>query len=130
MNINAPKFEKGFAAFVCEGDSISVNVGEITYTARIVRDQYSHIDDDDYHNPDQAISGCPNEDYDKLLAARKAWFEDEWFCGGIIIDAERNGWKKEHLASLWRIECNYPGSDNGHLLEIANELLEEVIDNI
>jgi hypothetical protein len=29
----------------------------------------------------------------------------------------------KHAASLWGVECNYPGSDNVYLMDAANELL-------
>ena len=37
----------------------------------------------------------------------------------IIVDSTQ--------ASLWGIEANYPGTDNGYLTEVANELLPESI---
>ena len=38
----------------------------------------------------------------------------------IIVDSTQ--------ASLWGVECNYPGTDNGYLTTVANELLAEALD--
>jgi len=122
------EFEKGFDKFVYDGDTIGTKIDGITYEARIVFDQDSHIDDDDSHNIDQSVTGCNDEQQAKLLAARKAWSKDEWFYCGIVISAEKTGIViGKHLESLWSIEANYPGSDNSYLLEVANELLPEAI---
>jgi len=38
----------------------------------------------------------------------------------IIVDSTQ--------ASLWGVECNYPGTDNSYLTTVANELLPEALD--
>lgn len=59
----------------------------------------------------------------------KAWCADEWWYVGIILSVEYNGKElTDHAASLWGIECNYPGSDNSYLLEVANDLLSEALE--
>jgi len=121
------QFTQKFENYACIGDSISVDIDGTTYTAYLEFDHDYNIDDDDMHNPDQSVTGCNEAQQTKLLAARQAWFDDEWFYCGVVIRAERDGWKKDHLASLWGIECNYPESDNSYLTEVANELLSEAI---
>jgi len=65
------------------------------------------------------------EDY-KVL---KAWCNDEWHYVGVVLSVSRKGIVlDEYAASLWGIECNYPGSDNSYLSEVASELLEEAIE--
>lgn len=60
------------------------------------------------------------------MTARDAYFKGEWFYCGIVISAWiRDIQLHNHCASLWGIECNYPGTDNSYLNEIANDLLHE-----
>lgn len=121
-----PTFTKTFDNYVCEGDTISCNFNNWEFTARIVRDDDSHIDDDDFHNPDQSVTGCDDEQQERLLANRQAWFDDEWFYCGVVIDVKYNGVKiLDYAASLFSIEANYPEGDNSYLSEVANELIEE-----
>ena len=35
---------------------------------------------------------------------------------------------EDHAASLWGIECNFPGSDNSYLSEVVQELESEAIE--
>lgn len=123
-----PKFNEGFDSFACEGDTITTHKNGFDIAARIVRDNDYQIDDDDCHNPDQKVTGCNAEQQKKLLAAREAWFNDEWFYCGIVLEVSKAGITLEdHAASLWGIECNYPVTDNSYLLEVANDLLPEAV---
>ena len=123
------KFEQSFDTFACEGDSIQLSHGGLTFTARIERDEDSNIDDDDVHNPNQDVTGCDAEQQTKLLEARRAWLADEWFYCGITIEVSLDGNTiLDGAASLWGIECNYPESDNSYLNQIANELLVEAVE--
>lgn len=130
----APRFEKGFDHYVCEGDRITCEADGFTVTARIERDYGYHIDDDDCHNPDQKVTGCNDKQFRQLLRARQEWFDDEWFYGGVVLEVSRNGVTLDnHAASLWGIECNYPYTGdpkdpNAYLLEVANELLPEALE--
>lgn len=119
-------FTKKFDRYACEGDSIECTIDGFDAVARIVRDNDAHIDDDDCHNIDQKVTGCNEEQQAKLLDARKAYMNDEWFYCGIVVDVSKRGIKLGS-ASLWSIECNYPDSDNDYLSEVANELLPEAI---
>ena len=126
-----PTFSKGFDNYACADESISVEIAGITYTATIEHDCDTHINDDDTHNIDQAVTGCNEEQQAKLLEARNAWVNNKWFYCGIVlsasISASKGGVDLDISAALWGIECNYPGSDNSYLLEVANELLEDAI---
>ena len=123
------EFKKGFDEYVCEGDTITTEHEGITYTASLVRDEGYGIDDDDIHNVDQSVTGCNDEQQEKLLFARTKWFAGEWFYCGVVISASKDDVTiDEHAASLWAIEANYPGDDNKYLLEVANELLDEAIE--
>lgn len=122
------EFAKGFDAYVCPGDTIETILDGITYTARIERDQCATLDDDDCHNIDQSVTGCNDEQQEKLLKARTAWFGMEWWYCGVVISASKDGIEiNDHAASLWGIEANYPDSDNAYLLDVANELLPEAV---
>ena len=121
-------FTSKFNGYVCENDSIETEIDGVTYRARIERDTDYGIDDDDCHNPDQSVTGCNDEQFDKLCSTRRAWFNDEWFYCGVVISAHKAGICLDMYASaLWGIEANYPDSDNAYLSEVANELLEEAI---
>lgn len=121
-------FPTPFSPHTYPGDFISVTVetpeGMVEYTARIEHDADYHIDSDDCHNPDQSVTGCNDEQQADLLAAREAWFRDEWFYCTIVLESDLYGWED----FLPGIECNYPGpwaDRNAHLTTVANELLEE-----
>ena len=121
-------FEGDFDSYVCPGDTLSVDVDGYTITARIEHDQDTSIDDDDVHNLD-----CGGREDDavrsQIKAARKAWLNDEWFYGGVVLSVEKAGiMLDEHAASLWGIEMNYPEGDNKYLAEVANELLSEALE--
>lgn len=124
------KFTEKFNRYVCDGDTITTHKNGLVFTARIERDGNYHIDDDDSYNPDQKATGCNARQQKRLLAARDAWFNDEWFYCGVVVSVEtENGTMLDkHAASLWGIEANYPTgkkNPNAYLTEVANELLAE-----
>ena len=121
-------FTEKFDDYVCIDDTISTEVEGFMVLAGIDYDIDSHIDDDDCHNTDQDITGCSDEQQDKLLEARKAWFGDEWFYCGVVLSVYKNGVCLSDNTSVWGIEANYPGSDNTYLIEIANDLLSEALE--
>lgn len=121
-----PTFTDTFDNYVCEGDTISCDFKNWEFTAIIIRDDDSHIDDDDCHNPDQSVTGRDDEQQEKLLANRQAWFDDGWFYCSVVIDVKYNGVEiLDYAASSSSIEANYPEGDNSYLSEVANELIEE-----
>jgi len=123
------KFADKFDSYVCVGDMIETEVDGYTVRAHVEHDSYTGIDETDCWNPDQSVTGCNDEQQAELLAARKAWRNDEWFFCGIVLSVYRGGVKLlDNANALWGIECNYPGSDNSYLATVANELLEEAMD--
>lgn len=51
-----------------------------------------------------------------------------FFCG-IVLDTVYNGIEVEQgAASLWGIDCNFPGGDNSYLATVAYELLDEALE--
>lgn len=123
-------FTQKFDSFVIEGETITCIVDDVTYTATIVHDSDSSIDDDDMHNTDQSVTGTDDIKHATLMDNRIAYLNNEWWYGGVVISAERrDGWKHDDIASVWGIECNYPSEQNEHLTEIANELLKEYLNN-
>jgi hypothetical protein len=121
-------FTTAFDRYACTGDTITGTLNGYDLTARIEHDQDASIDDDDNHNTDQAVTGCDDDEQEKLLEARRAWENNEWFYCRVVVSVSRNGVLiDDHAAGLWGIECNYPGSDNAYLLTVANELAEEAV---
>lgn len=122
-------FTENFSAYACPGDSISAEHEGYTLRAYIQHDDAASIDDDDCHNTDQSVTGCDDEQQEKLLKARHDWNLGHWFYCGIVLEVKFNGVTLDkHAASLWAIECNYPGSDNSYLREVANELAPEALE--
>lgn len=112
-----------FSDYVCVGDTIALAPG---LRASIVYDGDSHIDDYDCHNPDQAVTGRNDKQQALLLDARQAWYDEQWFYGGVVLERQCDcgNWVTEE--SLWGIECNYPGNaDSSYLNTVASELLAQ-----
>lgn len=104
----APKFD----SYALPNDTITIEDGLFTFTARIEHDDF-------IRNPEDEDEGISPE-------ALEAWRNDEWFYCGIVISASYNGVDLDDCcASLWGIECNFPGSDNSYLGEVVQELLPE-----
>ena len=136
-------FSERFDSFACEGDTITCEVDGFTFTARIVADDCPDA-------PDQRQDGFwpslykdapgfigPGNGFRKRFAEAQAnaeavmdaWRKGEWFYCGIVLSVERDGIELEsHAASLWGVECNYPGTDNSYLTTVANELLPAALD--
>lgn len=136
-----PMFTQSFDRYVCAGDTITCDVDGFTLTARV---EY----DDDTTPPDERQDGYwpsldPKSDgyigpkskatlYRHMAKARAvldAWKRDEWFYCGVCVTVEREGvqltGRYDH--ALWGVECNYPGSDNGYLREVANDYVSEAL---
>lgn len=107
------KFAEKFKRFVCVHDSVCITTPDGTeYTATIQYDDISSI----RHARVQDFDCYTEDDVNR-------WKRDEWFFGGVVISAKRNGWTRDHIASLWGCEINL--GSNEYLNEIANELLDE-----
>jgi len=132
-------FTKPFDKYACVGDKITCEVDGFAATATVYRDDYSDAPDkhDDGFwpsNDPKAAGYVLPENYDdeflKALRVMQAWKDDRWFYCGVAVTVERadialNG---KYANALWGIDCNYPGSDNAYLSEVANELLSEALD--
>ena len=135
-------FIQRFDSFVCEGDSIAVEIDGFEIAARIFRDDCPDAPDQrqdgfwpsEYIGDPGFIGPGPNwrqrlaQAQAKADAVMTAWKNDEWFYCGIVLSAAREGIILDNsAASLWGIEANYPGTDNAYLTEVANELLPEAL---
>jgi len=143
MGAREPAFSEQFLPYVCLGDSVSVEVGDYTVTARIAHD-------DTPDKPDERDCGFwpsldPNaagfigagngwrkrfeQQQAKAESVMAAWLNDEWFYCGIILSVSIDETIiTDHAASLWGIEANYPDGNNSYLSQVANELLSEALD--
>lgn len=125
---------ENFDRYVCAGDFIEFEYKGITFTAKVEHDIDYHIDDDDCHNTDQSVTGCNDEQYERLLKNRRAWFNNEWFYCGVVLYKQCDCCNQviaSPVGSLWGLEVNYPGSDdNRHLSDTALELAQEYVDSI
>ena len=61
----------------------------------------------------------------------KAWCDDQWHYVGVAVTVSRKGVTLTHKwnHALWGIEGNYPDSNNEYLTEVANELLDDALDD-
>jgi hypothetical protein len=110
------KFTEHFhAKYACIGDTIRLGISQdVDVIARIQFDQDTR--------PEHS------EGYETRHI--KQWERDEWFFVGIVLAIEVNGrLVKDHVGSLWGIDCNF-GPDNNYLTEVANDLLSEHLDEV
>lgn len=118
---------KKFSSYVCPGDYVETHKGPFTLRATVLRDIDSHIDDDDCHNQDQSVTGADDKTFARILQARKAWENGEWFYCGLIVSVWLDGEEiEDNVDSLWGLEANYPESDNSHLSDVADDLFDGV----
>ena len=136
-------FTETFGGFVCEGDAIHCEKDGYHVTARIFRDDCPDAPDKrqdgfwpslykdapGFIGPGNSFRQRFAEAQAKAEAVMEAWRKSEWFYCGIVLSVERDGIELDrHAASLWGVECNYPGTDNSYLTTVANELLPEALD--
>lgn len=135
-------FKQKFQNYVCVGDSISCSVDGFDVTARIYRDDCSDKPDERqdgfWPSLDPKSAGYIGAKSKRTLARHhakaenvmRAWLADEWFYCGVAVTVSRNEVQltSEFSNALWGVECNYPGSDNSYLCGVANELLNEALD--
>ena len=113
--------QQSFNQYACVGDSIQWQRAGFHLQARIECDLDSRPEDQG-HDPKDPQYGEQN------TAICEAWQNDEWFYCGIVVTASFKGIRvADHAASLWGIECNFPGSDNSYLNEVAAELESEAL---
>lgn len=104
-------FKETFRNDLQPGDSISVEIAGVTYTARIEYDNHTRPDEFD----------C----YDETDIER--WQEGDWCFCGLVISAERGGWLNDYVDSLWGIELGFSDSADKYWNEVANECLAEAL---
>ena len=101
-----------FSPYALPDDRIEWDQDGFTIIARIEYDEHTDIDDSDCYEQ----------------AGIDAWKRDEWFFVGVVLGVYKNGvLLTDHGASLWGIECDFPGCKNEHLTEIAHELADEAL---
>ncbi len=133
-----------FDSYVCEGDTVSLEIDGFTLTATIYRD-------DDCNAPDERQDGFwpsldPNNDgyigpKSKSTLARhmarakevlRSWRNDEWFYCGVAVTVEKDGVQLtgDYDHALWGIECNYPfgRNPNNYLSAAADEYISEALE--
>jgi hypothetical protein len=150
-------FAEHFDTYACEGDTISCEAEGLTITARIVADDCPNApefrgsenapverfpegrqdgfwpslykDTPGFIGPGNGFRQRFAEAQAKAEAVMEAWRKGEWFYCGIVLSVERDSIELDrHAASLWGVECNYPGTDNSYLTTVANELLPEALE--
>jgi hypothetical protein len=144
------QFTEEFRTYACEGDTITTEIDGFTITATIVRDDSGEKPEDrdagfwPSKNPKHAGYVEPEEpeEYETQLAQaqriHKVWCNDDWFYCGIVLSVSHRVFVPHHpfndvliardAASLWGVGVNYPGCDNSHLTDTANELIDEALD--
>lgn len=123
-------FTTQFDNYVCINDSIDCVVGPLRVTARVVFDDQSTPME--YDAPGCCFDTSDSEYGEENQKTIDAWCNDEWFYCGIVLSVVLNDSDHEltdHAAALWGIECNYGDNGNAYLMDVANELLGEAIDN-
>ena len=149
-------FTERFDTFVCEGDCIACEQDGFRIVARIVRDdcpdapefrgsenapveRFPEGRQDGFWpslNKDAPGFIGPGNNFRERFAKAQAeaeaimeaWRRDDWFYCGIVLSVSLDGViLDEHAISLWGVEANYPGSDNGHLTDVADDLLPDAL---
>lgn len=137
-NIKFPPFN----AYVCPGDSVTVEHQGFTIRAHIERDDCGDTPEDrqdgfwpsldpkdaGYIGPKSKATLAKH--MAKARAVLKAWQEDEWFYCGVCVTVSRAGveltGRYDH--ALWGVECNYPSKQgNAYLSEVAGEQANEAL---
>ena len=135
-----------FDHYVCDGDTVTLDIDGFTLTATIYRD-------DDRDAPDERDDGFwPSLDPDdagyignksKSTLARhmalaehvmQAWRDGGWFYCGVAVTVEREcvqlTGRYDH--AVWGLECNYPERNkrhrpNDYLAQVASEYIGEAL---
>jgi hypothetical protein len=136
------KFTTGFEPYACDFDEIICRKGSIIAVAKLYRDDCRDRPDErdcgfwPSQNPNDAgYVGEVSDDEFKSQCSRaeetmKAWHNGEWWYVGVAVRiwVDEMPITEEFTHAVWGIECNYPGGDNSYLLETANELLPEALE--
>ena len=136
-----------FDQYVCEGDTVTLDIDGFTLTATIYRDDNRDApderDDGFWPSLDPDSAGYIGSKSKSTLARHmafaehvmQAWRDGEWFYGGVAVTVEREGVQLTdwYDHAVWGLECNYPERNKRHrpnvyLAEAASELIEEALD--
>ena len=131
-------FNQKFQGFVCEGDKITCSVDGFDIQATVYRDDCGNTPDERsdgfWPSRDKKSAGyvLPKNYKAEMAKAERvmsAWLNDEWFYCGVAVTVSRHGVPLigKYTNALWGIECNYPDSDNDYLRCVANDLLDEAL---
>jgi hypothetical protein len=101
-----------FSVYVMPGDFKAIEWEGFTIRATIHRDETTRPDEFDCYSPDD-IAAWKCGEWEYVGVVLSVWVDD------ICLD--------DHAASLWGIDCNYPGADNLYLSECADDLLGEAL---
>jgi len=109
---------------------------------RVTAGPYTAFDAEDFNRATAAVYAMHRATFpsdaayaaaaaERDFAALKAWCEDEWRYYGVSVTIERAGVELvgDYAHALWGIEGNYPGSDNSYFTDVANDLLDEALDD-
>ena len=56
------------------------------------------------------------------------WRSESWFFCGIVLSVYKAGvCLTNNAASLWGLECNFPGTSNDYLLDVIKELENDAL---
>lgn len=135
------RFNRSFDSYACIGDRITADVGGFEVIATIHHDDSPDRPDENNdgfwpsRDPKAAgwIGNDPAVSFEDQQAhaeeVMRAWEADEWCYVGVVLSVKRNDVTLErNAAALWGVEMNYPGGDNSYLTEVANELLDEALE--
>lgn len=109
-NKTIPKFN----SYAVPGDSIEWMHEGYKIKATLHDDTDTHVRDYDCYSKEDV----------------QAWKNNEWFYVGVVLSVSYNGVDLGvHLASLWGIDCNFPGGTNAHLSECAFDMQDEAMES-
>jgi hypothetical protein len=101
-----------FPGYICPGDYRRIECGPYTVTARIVDDTDTRPDWFDCYTPEQI----------------RAWSRGDWCFVGLVLSVHVGEYLlDDNAAALWGIDCNFPGGDNDHFRQFADDLLPEAL---
>lgn len=111
-NLTENTFPK-FAKFALIGDTIKWDKAGFSFTATLKNDDVTSVTDYDCYTRKDVAD----------------WKNDKWFYVGVVLSVSKNGIEiLNHASSLWGLECNFPGSDNSYLSEVAQDMESEALD--
>jgi hypothetical protein len=106
---DVPAFGDG-GGYVCIGDFVRWMHAGYEMRATIRHDEDTKPTDFDCYSDDQV----------------EAWTRDEWSFVGVVVTASKAEIELGS-ASLWGVDCNFPGSDNSYLAQVAADLQDEAV---